>query len=76
MFFIRRYDATPGKLACGLRIYRADGSKLTTGRIVWRYFAEMVSGMVMYIGYIIAGFDDQKRSLHDHICDTRVVYKN
>ncbi len=26
------------------------------------------------IGFIIAGFDDQKRSLHDRICDTRVIY--
>ena len=26
-------------------------------------------------GRIIAAFDDEKRSLHDRLCDTRVVYK-
>jgi hypothetical protein len=31
--------------------------------------------MVCYIGYIIAAFDGQKRALHDHMCDTRVIYK-
>ena len=31
--------------------------------------------MICYIGYILAAFDDQKRSLHDHICNTRVIYK-
>jgi uncharacterized RDD family membrane protein YckC len=27
----------------------------------------------LFIGYLMAAFDDQKRALHDRICDTRVV---
>ncbi|MEO7800171.1 MAG: RDD family protein [Opitutaceae bacterium] len=72
-FFISRYQATPGKMALGLKLVRADGSALTTGRIVGRYFAEILSGLTLLIGYIMAGFDEQKRSLHDRICDTRVI---
>jgi hypothetical protein len=30
---------------------------------------------ICYIGYIMVAFDQEKRSLHDHICNTRVVYK-
>ena len=30
--------------------------------------------MILWIGFIIAGFDSEKRALHDHICGTRVVY--
>ena len=30
---------------------------------------------MLEIGCIIAGFDSEKRSLHDRICDTRVIYK-
>ena len=67
------WGATLGKKACGLKVIRADGSKPTYGRACGRAFAEILSGAVFYIGYIIAGFDDQKRSLHDHMCDTRVV---
>jgi uncharacterized RDD family membrane protein YckC len=33
----------------------------------------MISGMILMIGYIIAGLDSQKRALHDMICDTRVI---
>jgi uncharacterized RDD family membrane protein YckC len=33
----------------------------------------MVSAMILMIGYIMAGFDSQKRALHDMICDTRVI---
>jgi len=72
-FFISRYDATPGKMALGLKVFRSDGSKLTTGRIIGRYFAEMLSGMIFCIGYIMAGFDEESRTLHDRICDTRVI---
>jgi uncharacterized RDD family membrane protein YckC len=67
------WGTTLGKKACGLKVIRADGSKPTYGRACGRAFAEILSGAVCYIGYIIAGFDDQKRSLHDHMCDTRVV---
>lgn len=73
IFFVRKFDATPGKLALGLKLVRADGASLTVGRIVGRYFAEMLSGIILFIGYIIAGFDEQKRTLHDRICDTRVI---
>lgn len=72
-FFVGRFGATPGKMALSLRVVRPDGSKLTTARAFGRAAAEMVSGLVLYIGYIIAAFDAEKRALHDHICDTRVI---
>jgi uncharacterized RDD family membrane protein YckC len=72
-FFISRYDATPGKMALGLKIVRPDGSKLSTGRIIGRHFAEWISAMILCIGYLMAGFDEERRALHDRICDTRVI---
>lgn len=71
--FIRKFDATPGKMAMGMKLLRADGSKLSVGRIVGRYFAKGLSFLILTIGYIMAGVDDEKRALHDRICDTRVV---
>jgi uncharacterized RDD family membrane protein YckC len=29
--------------------------------------------MILGIGYIMAGFDSEKRGLHDLICETRVI---
>ena len=72
-FFIARLAATPGKLALGLKVVRADGSRVGAGRAAGRYFAKMLSGVILFIGYIIAGFDPEKRALHDMICDTRVI---
>src|ERR1044072_2080041 len=38
-----------------------------------RFFAEILSGLLLYVGYILAGFDEEKRSLHDRIFNARVV---
>ncbi len=75
VFFLGKYGATPGKMACGLRAVTADGGRFGYGRATGRFFAELLSGMLCYIGYVIVAFDRQKRALHDHICGTRVVYK-
>jgi uncharacterized RDD family membrane protein YckC len=72
-FFLGRYGATPGKMLLGLKVVRPDGSKLTYWRGFGRFWATLVSYFTCYIGYVIAAFDDEKRTLHDHICSTRVI---
>jgi uncharacterized RDD family membrane protein YckC len=74
-FFVGKFAATPGKMACGLKIVTAEGERVTYLRAFARYWAEIISGLICGIGYIIAAFDDEKRTLHDHICSTRVVRK-
>jgi uncharacterized RDD family membrane protein YckC len=75
VYFLSTKSATPGKMAVGLKVVTTDGQNLTLGRAVGRYFAYLLSGFTLYIGYIIAAFDQEKRALHDHICNTRVIYK-
>lgn len=72
-FFLGKYGATLGKMALKLKVVRSDGEPLSYGRAFGRHFADLLSGLILYIGYIIAAFDEEKRALHDHICDTRVV---
>jgi len=73
VLFIGRYGATPGKMALRLRVVRPDGSRLNYPRALLRFLGTWVSGLTLGIGYLIAAFDEQKRTLHDRICDTRVV---
>lgn len=76
LYFTRKFDATPGKMALGLRLLRADGSKLSKGRIIGRYFAEWISSLILLIGYLMVAFDkEERRALHDRIADTRVIVK-
>ncbi len=72
---IGKYGATLGKMACKIKVVTADGGRVSYLRSLGRYFSKMVSGMICAIGYIMAGFDSEKRALHDRMCNTRVVLR-
>jgi uncharacterized RDD family membrane protein YckC len=75
IYFLSTRGATIGKLALGLKVIRADGGMLTTGQAAGRFFAYLLDMyFTLLIGFIIAGFDTEKRALHDRICDTRVIH--
>jgi len=74
-WFIGKRGATPGKMVCHIQVIRSDGGKVSYLRALGRTLAEWISSVIFYIGYLLAAFDQEKRALHDHICDTRVVYK-
>jgi len=71
--FVYKLGATPGKMALGLRVVRPDGGPVSLGRAIGRYFAKLLSGIILLIGFIMAGFDREKRGLHDILLDTRVI---
>jgi uncharacterized RDD family membrane protein YckC len=73
-FFVATRGATPGKMALGLKIVRADGSPVSAGLAFGRYLAHLLSGYLLGIGYLMAAFDPEKQALHDRICQTRVIY--
>jgi len=74
-WMIGRFGATLGKMACSLLVVNSDGTKVSYQRSLGRHFAKYLSSFTLAIGYIMAGLDEEKRSLHDRICDTRVIKK-
>jgi uncharacterized RDD family membrane protein YckC len=82
VLMLRYWGATLGKMACGLKVVRADGSSLGWGISFGRYFMyNVVISAVPFVNWILlittavmAGTDEQKRGLHDRVCDTRVIY--
>lgn len=75
VWFLEKFGATPGKTAFKLKALTSAGGKISYLRASARFFARELSGLVFYLGYIMAAFDSQKRTLHDRICDTRVIRK-
>ncbi len=74
-FFLGKYGATPGKMALGLKVVTSDEGEISYARALGRHFAEWLSGLILMIGYLMSIWDDEKRTLHDRICDTRVIKK-
>jgi uncharacterized RDD family membrane protein YckC len=69
-----KYGGTPGKRILGLRVVTVDGGNISWGRAIGRFFGEWVTGMIpFWIGYLIAAFDPERRTVHDHIAGTRVI---
>ncbi|OPH52042.1 hypothetical protein BC351_33295 [Paenibacillus ferrarius] len=67
---------TLGKMIMGIRVVRKDGLPNTWGSILLReIIGKIVSAIILCIGYIMAGIDSEKRSLHDRMAGTRVVKK-
>jgi uncharacterized RDD family membrane protein YckC len=73
-FFLTKFGATLGKMAVGIKIVTAEGGPISFGRAAARYFcATFLEVFTLWIGYLIALFDDQNRTLHDRICGTRAI---
>lgn len=66
-------QATFGKRMMGIKVVDYQGGRIGFGRATGRTFAKMLSYLIMYIGFIMAGTTNRKRALHDFIAQTYVV---
>jgi uncharacterized RDD family membrane protein YckC len=66
-------QATIGKQAFGMKVTDLDGNPISFARATGRYFAKVLSGIILLIGYIMAAFTEKKQGLHDMIAGTLVV---
>ena len=70
-----KFQATVGKLALGLKVTDMEGKNLDLTKSLIRNVCKIISGMIIFIGYIMAGFTEKKQGLHDIIAGTLVVKK-
>lgn len=66
---------TLGKRICGIRVVDANTGQagIGIGRGVGRYFARILSGIVLLLGYFWMLWDGRKQTWHDKIVRTLVV---
>lgn len=67
-------QATLGKMAVGIKVGDERGNRLTTMNALGRSLGKILSGAILYIGYIMVGFDSRKQGLHDKLANTVVYY--
>jgi uncharacterized RDD family membrane protein YckC len=66
-------QGTIGKQLLGLKIIDANGKRITFGRATVRHFSQILSGLLLCLGYLMIGWTKKKRGLHDFIADTYVI---
>jgi uncharacterized RDD family membrane protein YckC len=68
-------QATFGKRALGIIVTDEAGNRISFGRATGRYFAKIISALIILIGFIMIAFTRKKQGLHDMIAGTLVVMK-
>jgi uncharacterized RDD family membrane protein YckC len=67
------YQATLGKMICGMKVTDLNGNRICFARATGRHFAKILSGLALCIGYIMVGLTERKQGLHDLIAGTLVL---
>lgn len=67
---------TIGKMILGLQVIRNDGGDINIVTAILRYVGQIISAIILFIGYIMAGLTKNKQALHDMIAGTYVIYRD
>jgi uncharacterized RDD family membrane protein YckC len=68
-----RYQGSFGKLALGLKVVDDRGERMSLPRAAGRNLLKMLSALILFIGFMMAGWTRRKQALHDKIADCYVV---
>ena len=66
-------QATLGKKILGLKVVDLNGNRISFGQSTGRFFASILSGLILGIGYLMVAFNPKKQGLHDQIAGTYVI---
>ena len=69
------HQATIGKRMMGLRVFDMNGQRISFGRASGRYFAKILSALILLIGFVMIAFTARKQGLHDMIAGTVVLFR-
>lgn len=67
------WQATLGKKILGLQVTDLSGNRITFARASGRFFGKILSGMILGIGFLMAGFTARKQALHDILAGCLVL---
>jgi uncharacterized RDD family membrane protein YckC len=74
ILFWRYRGATPGKMLISAKIVDANTfGPPSTGKLIGRYLAYIVSTVVLMLGFVWIAFDRRKQSWHDKLAGTVVI---
>lgn len=76
VYFVSFWTAkgqTPGQRALGIKVISTSGLPLSFGRAVLRFIGYIVSFLIIWLGFLWAGFDGKRQGWHDKMANTYVV---
>lgn len=71
-----RKQATVGKLILNIRVTTLSGERISFGRATGRYFAKILSSLILGLGYLVMLFSERKQTLHDMLSGCIIIDSN
>lgn len=68
------WQATIGKRLLGLKVTNLRGERIGFARAATRFFAELLSGLTLCLGYLLIVVTRRRQALHDLIAGTLVAH--
>lgn len=75
-FHLLKRQATPGKLACRIKLAAPEGGRVDVERVILRTLAACASAAALMLGFTMMALNARRRALHDIIARTVVVRAN
>lgn len=66
-------QGTPGKTTMNIMVTDTEGKRIAFGRATKRYWAKVISVLMLLAGFIMIGFTVRKQGLHDVLAQCLVV---
>ncbi|QGQ99152.1 RDD family protein [Paenibacillus psychroresistens] len=76
IFESSEYQATPGKLALGIKVVNHNIKRISFARSNARFISKFLSYITLFIGFLIAAFNKIHKAIHDIISKTYVINTN
>jgi uncharacterized RDD family membrane protein YckC len=73
-FLSSAWMSTPGMKAVGIKIVDYNDNRISFSRAFVRCLYEILSVVILMIGFLMIAFDSRKQALHDKLAKTFVIY--
>ncbi|TVQ45488.1 MAG: RDD family protein [Saprospirales bacterium] len=73
LFESSKYQGALGKILLKIKVVDRKGKRLRFGQALGRSLGKILSTLILFIGYLMALWTENKQTLHDYLSSTYVV---
>jgi uncharacterized RDD family membrane protein YckC len=66
-------QATLGQMVIGIKVTDLAGRRVSFARATGRHFAQILSALILFMGYVMVAFTEKKQGLHDLMSGCLIV---
>lgn len=61
IFTATKWKGSPGKIICNIQVVNTNMTQISIWKSIGRYLSYFVSALTLFIGYLLAGWNEEKK---------------